>query len=45
LLEWKPYIFSALNDIELSRLKTKKEVEGFLERRYSPLFKKGLNKN
>ena len=44
LLEWKPFLMSSLNDIKLFHLESKKEVEGFLERRYSPLFKKGLTK-
>ena len=35
---------SSLNDIKLFHLESKKEVEGFLERRYSPLFVKGLTK-
>ena len=44
LLEWKPFLMSSLNDIKLFHLESKKEVEGFLERRYSPLFVKGLTK-
>ena len=44
LLEWKPFLMSSLNDIKLFHLESKKEVEGFLERRYSPLFIKGLTK-
>jgi hypothetical protein len=44
LLEWKPFLMSSLNDIKLFHLESKKEVEGFLERRYSPLFKRGFIK-
>lgn len=44
LLEWKPFLMSSLNDIKFFHLESKKEVEGFLERRYSPLFTKGLLK-
>ena len=44
-LEWKPFIISALNDIQLLKLKEEKEVERFLERRYSPLVKMKFNKS
>ena len=44
-LEWKPFIISALNDIQLLKLKKEKEVERFLDRRYSPLVKMKFNKS